>query len=78
MGGKFSSGKIRIFEHTNVEPQGSFQIIAVMIEEEVVKLVAPSSDKMKPGDKLSLSFVEERLISSTRKLPGYPEIGMCH
>jgi hypothetical protein len=27
----------------------------------VVKLVAPSSDKIKPGDKLSLSFVEERL-----------------
>lgn len=44
-----------------VEPQGSFQIVAVEIDGEIVKLVTPSSEKVRPGDSLSLSFVDERL-----------------
>ena len=44
-----------------VEPQGSFQIIAVEIENEIVKIVVPSADKIVPGEKLHLSFVLERL-----------------
>lgn len=44
-----------------VEPQGSFQIVAVEIEGEVVKLVTPSSEKVRPGDPISLSFDHHRL-----------------
>jgi len=44
-----------------VEPQGSFQIVAVEIEGEVVKLVVSSARKILPGDRLSLTFNTDRL-----------------
>lgn len=44
-----------------VEPQGSFQIVAIEIENEIVKILVPSADKIYPGDILHLSFVVERL-----------------
>ncbi len=44
-----------------VEPQGSFQIVAVEIEGEIVKIVVGSAGKIQPGERLHLSFVEERL-----------------
>ena len=44
-----------------VEPQGSFQIVAVEIEGETVKLIVPAAEKVSPGDRLPLSFVPERL-----------------
>jgi multiple sugar transport system ATP-binding protein len=44
-----------------VEPQGSFQIVAVEIEKEVVKLLVSSEKKIFPGDSLHLSFNPDRL-----------------
>jgi len=44
-----------------VEPQGSFQITAVNINNKVVKLVVPSENKIVPGEKLNLAFNRERL-----------------
>ena len=44
-----------------VEPQGSHQVIAVKLDEQIVKIVAPHSRRVRPGDKIHLSFQPDSL-----------------
>ena len=44
-----------------VEPQGSHQIIAFRLDDQIVKIVAPSHPRVAPGEELHVSFQKERL-----------------
>ncbi len=43
------------------EPQGSHKIIAIKLDEQIVKIVAPHKQKAAPGELLHLSFQKESL-----------------
>ena len=43
------------------EPQGSHQVVAVYLDENYVKVVAPAQPKIKPGDVVHLDFKQETL-----------------
>ncbi|SHE98362.1 carbohydrate ABC transporter ATP-binding protein, CUT1 family (TC 3.A.1.1.-) [Marinitoga hydrogenitolerans DSM 16785] len=45
-----------------VEPQGSHQIIALKIGEQIVKIIAPSFPKYKPNDVINIGFDEDRIM----------------
>ena len=44
-----------------VEPQGSHQIVALEIEESIVKIIVPSERKLQPGEGISLDVHRSRL-----------------
>lgn len=50
---------IMIAECLVSEPQGSHQIIALKLDENIMKVVAPSQPKILPGETLYLSFKQE-------------------
>ncbi|MCG8453836.1 MAG: ABC transporter ATP-binding protein [Spirochaetales bacterium] len=58
-----------------VEPQGSHQIVAVQVEDEVVKLIMPPACGVQPGELLPLTFDSTRLHlfdeESQLRIPGY-------
>ncbi|AEX86474.1 ATPase component of ABC-type sugar transporter [Marinitoga piezophila KA3] len=45
-----------------VEPQGSHQIIAIEIGEQIIKIVSPSFPKYSSGETIHISFDEERVM----------------
>ncbi|WP_129409574.1 ABC transporter ATP-binding protein [Marinitoga lauensis] len=45
-----------------VEPQGSHQIVALEIGDQIVKIVAPSFPKYKANDVINISFDEDRIM----------------
>jgi len=44
-----------------VEPQGSHQIVAMRLDDQIVKVVLPPSPKVTPGELLHTTFRPERL-----------------
>lgn len=44
-----------------VEPQGSHQVIAIDLDGQIIKIVAPAHPKVSPGEALVLSFQQERI-----------------
>ena len=44
-----------------VEPQGSHQIIAIDLNGQIIKIVAPAHPKVSPGEALHLTFQQERI-----------------
>ena len=44
-----------------VEPQGSHQIIAIELNGQIIKIVAPAHPKVSPGETLHLTFQQERV-----------------
>ncbi len=44
-----------------VEPQGSHQIIAFSLDDQIIKIVAPAYPKVFPGERIHLTFHPERL-----------------
>ena len=44
-----------------VEPQGSYQIVAIEIEGEIAKIVTPSDRRISPGELLHLDFRQNAL-----------------
>jgi multiple sugar transport system ATP-binding protein len=44
-----------------VEPQGSHQIIAIELNGQIIKIVAPAHPKVSPGETLHLTFQQERI-----------------
>jgi multiple sugar transport system ATP-binding protein len=44
-----------------VEPQGSHQVIAIDLDGQVIKVVAPAHPKVFPGETLHLTFQQERI-----------------
>jgi multiple sugar transport system ATP-binding protein len=43
------------------EPQGSHQIVAVELDDQIMKIVAPTQPKVHPGQRIHLAFSEERI-----------------
>jgi multiple sugar transport system ATP-binding protein len=43
------------------EPQGSHQIVAIQLDEEIIKVVAPSEPKIKSGEVVYMKFKPETL-----------------
>jgi multiple sugar transport system ATP-binding protein len=43
------------------EPQGSHQIVAIQLDEKIIKLVAPAKTKIATGEDLHLNFKQETL-----------------
>ena len=43
------------------EPQGSHQIVAIELDERIIKVVAPAQPKINPGDIIHLNFNQETL-----------------
>jgi multiple sugar transport system ATP-binding protein len=44
-----------------VEPQGSHQVVAIDLDGQVIKVVAPAHPKVFPGEMLHLTFQQERI-----------------
>jgi multiple sugar transport system ATP-binding protein len=44
-----------------VEPQGSHQIVAINLDDQIVKIMASHTQHVRPGDRIHLSFQEESL-----------------
>ena len=44
-----------------VEPQGSHQIVAIDLNDQIIKIVAPAHPKVVPGELLHLTFQQERI-----------------
>lgn len=44
-----------------VEPQGSHQIVAINLDDQIVKIMAPHTQRVHPGDRIHLSFQTESL-----------------
>lgn len=44
-----------------VEPQGSHQVVALEVENNIVKTLVPSDHKLRPGDNVSFNFDERHL-----------------
>lgn len=44
-----------------VEPQGSHQIVAVELDDQILKVVAPAYPKVSPGEMLHLTFQSDRI-----------------
>jgi multiple sugar transport system ATP-binding protein len=43
------------------EPQGSHQIVAIQVDDDIIKIVAPASPKIHPGETIHLNFKQETL-----------------
>lgn len=44
-----------------VEPQGSHQIVAVQLDDQIVKIMASAAERIRPGERIHLSFQPEGL-----------------
>ena len=44
------------------EPQGSHQVIAIELDEKIIKIVAPASPKIHPGETVYLDFKQETFL----------------
>lgn len=44
-----------------VEPQGSHQVVAIDLNGQIIKIVAPAHPKVSPGEPLHLTFQQERM-----------------
>jgi multiple sugar transport system ATP-binding protein len=44
-----------------VEPQGSHQVVSLDLDGQIVKVVAPPDPKIEPGERIHLSFSEDKL-----------------
>jgi multiple sugar transport system ATP-binding protein len=43
------------------EPQGSHQVVAIQLDQQIVKLVAPAQPKIQPGENIHLGFKQDTL-----------------
>jgi multiple sugar transport system ATP-binding protein len=43
------------------EPQGSHQVVAIQLDQQIVKLVAPAQPKIQPGETIHLGFKQDTL-----------------
>jgi multiple sugar transport system ATP-binding protein len=44
-----------------VEPQGSHQVVAIDLNGQIIKIVAPAHPKVSPGELLHLTFDQQRI-----------------
>jgi multiple sugar transport system ATP-binding protein len=43
------------------EPQGSHQVVAIQLDDKIIKLVAPAQPKIQPGVLVHMAFKQETL-----------------
>jgi multiple sugar transport system ATP-binding protein len=43
------------------EPQGSHQVVAIQLDEDIIKVVAPAEPKVQPGETVHLTFKQETI-----------------
>ena len=43
------------------EPQGSHQVVAIELDDKIVKIIAPDQPKIHPGERVHLMFREETI-----------------
>jgi multiple sugar transport system ATP-binding protein len=44
-----------------VEPQGSHQIVAIQLDDQIVKIMASATERIRPGERIHLSFQSDGL-----------------